>query len=373
MTTEKGGRPIEVCAFCGTSERPRGLRKRDLQGRRVAACHACKGVPGLDVPDRYQEAVRLRSGAGPLPSGTGTDSVPVFLKVQDCRVGLDDLAGVDLFLTDPPYNIDFQYTDGLDDNRSDGEYLAIMDEVAWKSFRAANAGASFVLIHYHDALPDLMPLFRRAGWRLQKVRTWVYEDRRAVRHGRFPRSSRAMVWFTKGARSAAWCPPPSGWDLDWVSCEQVKGGSIGWQGYGCQVPAPILRNWIVALTKPGDLVADPFLGTASTAKEAVFLGRRAWGCDVNPEAVSRWEPLRAAAAGDRFLALQLPVAGPPSIGPVAGDLFQAVDGQEPGPATPVLVEAGSSPSTSVGKVSADLGQLRLPGFGPDIAKEEVTS
>jgi SAM-dependent methyltransferase len=42
------------------------------------------------------------------------------------------------------------------------------------------------------------------------------------------------------------------------------------------------RFFIERLTKPQDLVYDPFMGRGTTVLEAALLGRRAAGCDVNP-------------------------------------------------------------------------------------------
>ena len=42
------------------------------------------------------------------------------------------------------------------------------------------------------------------------------------------------------------------------------------------------RFFIERLTRPGDLVYDPFLGRGTTLLEAALLGRRVAGCDVNP-------------------------------------------------------------------------------------------
>lgn len=42
------------------------------------------------------------------------------------------------------------------------------------------------------------------------------------------------------------------------------------------------RFFIERLTKPGDLVYDPFMGRGTTLLEAALLGRQAAGCDVNP-------------------------------------------------------------------------------------------
>lgn len=42
------------------------------------------------------------------------------------------------------------------------------------------------------------------------------------------------------------------------------------------------RFFIERLTKPGDVVYDPFLGRGTTLLEAAMLGRIPWGCDINP-------------------------------------------------------------------------------------------
>lgn len=42
------------------------------------------------------------------------------------------------------------------------------------------------------------------------------------------------------------------------------------------------RFFIERLTRPGDLVYDPFMGRGTTLLEAALLGRRVAGCDINP-------------------------------------------------------------------------------------------
>ena len=42
------------------------------------------------------------------------------------------------------------------------------------------------------------------------------------------------------------------------------------------------RFFIERLTRPGDMVYDPFMGRGTTVLEAALLGRAATGCDVNP-------------------------------------------------------------------------------------------
>ncbi len=50
-------------------------------------------------------------------------------------------------------------------------------------------------------------------------------------------------------------------------------------------PDELARRCIVASTKVGDVVLDPFLGTGTTYKMANGLGRRAIGIELNPESV----------------------------------------------------------------------------------------
>jgi site-specific DNA-methyltransferase (adenine-specific) len=51
----------------------------------------------------------------------------------------------------------------------------------------------------------------------------------------------------------------------------------------CEKPADMLRQIISASSRPGDLVADFFMGSGSTIKEALALGRRAIGVELEDE------------------------------------------------------------------------------------------
>lgn len=49
-------------------------------------------------------------------------------------------------------------------------------------------------------------------------------------------------------------------------------------------PEAFVDRWVEELTRPGDLIADPFSGRGTTAFTALLAGRRALACDVNPVA-----------------------------------------------------------------------------------------
>src|SRR5260370_33378460 len=60
--------------------------------------------------------------------------------------------------------------------------------------------------------------------------------------------------------------------------------------YFAMFPESFASTWIERLTKPGEVVLDPFSGRGTTAFQALLMRRRAIACDVND--VASW-PRRA--------------------------------------------------------------------------------
>ncbi|HEX6465258.1 MAG TPA: site-specific DNA-methyltransferase, partial [Vicinamibacterales bacterium] len=70
------------------------------------------------------------------------------------------------------------------------------------------------------------------------------------------------------------------------------------RGYPAEKPPAVAEVLIKQSSRPGDLVADPFVGSGSVGIAALRTGRRFSGCDVNPEAVRLTaDRLRAFGAG----------------------------------------------------------------------------
>ena len=86
-------------------------------------------------------------------------------------------------------------------------------------------------------------------------------------------------------------------------------GSHAWHPFPAKFPPQLPELMIRQLSDPGDLVLDPMLGSGTTLVEALRLGRRAVGCDIDPLArliaATKLTPIDPAAAireGDRILA-----------------------------------------------------------------------
>lgn len=70
--------------------------------------------------------------------------------------------------------------------------------------------------------------------------------------------------------------------IDWDFPSTIKGTTKLIHWYPGSFPALLPATFIQALSKPGDIIFDPYGGGGTTAAEAIRLGRRAWITDVNP-------------------------------------------------------------------------------------------
>src|SRR5213595_3284184 len=49
-------------------------------------------------------------------------------------------------------------------------------------------------------------------------------------------------------------------------------------------PESFVEIWVNRVSKPGDVVLDPFCGRGTTPFQALLMGRNALACDINPVA-----------------------------------------------------------------------------------------
>ena len=64
-------------------------------------------------------------------------------------------------------------------------------------------------------------------------------------------------------------------------------------------PAALIEPCILAGSRPGDVVLDPFMGSGTTAQVAQALGRQWIGCELNPE----YAPLQHARTAQAAFAI----------------------------------------------------------------------
>lgn len=62
-------------------------------------------------------------------------------------------------------------------------------------------------------------------------------------------------------------------------------------------PRELVRRCILAGSRPGDIIFDPFCGSGTVAEVATSLGRRFIGCELNPEYASLYTTHRSQQTG----------------------------------------------------------------------------
>ena len=104
---------------------------------------------------------------------------------------------VDLFLTDPPYNIGHKYGE-VSDRRARDDYRQLIKNVMENAYEAAADSAHFFMIHYPEALADLWPILtKETGWKFHQWITWTYPSNIGMSKKSWTRASRSIIWLQK--------------------------------------------------------------------------------------------------------------------------------------------------------------------------------
>lgn len=238
--------------------------------------------------------VRARSWIDVLPLDT--------IIQQDCIEAMRALpaASIDMIFADPPYNLQL----GGDLNRPDGSFVdAVTDE--WDKFDSLNAYDAFTRAWLAEARRILKPngtiwvigsyhnIFK-VGSAIQDLGFWILNDiiwRKAnpmpnFKGTRFTNAHETLIWASMGEkakytfnyRSMKTLNDELQMRSDWefpICGGQERLKKNGTKVHPTQKPEALLYRVMLACTKPGDVILDPFFGTGTTGAVAKRL-RRHW-------------------------------------------------------------------------------------------------
>ncbi len=251
-------------------------------------------------------AVRLVADLGASPSKS-ENWLNTILK-GDCVAALDALPdnSVDLIFADPPYNLqlngdlhrpDQSMVDAVNDHWDQFESFAAYDAFTRAWMLAARrvlkpSGSIWVIGSYHNIF--------RVGSIMQDLGFWLLNDvvwrknnpMPNFRGRRFQNAHETMIWASKDAKSKGYtfnyeAMKASNDDLqmrsDWLfpictGAERLK-NEQGDKVHPTQKPEALLARVIMASSKPGDVVLDPFFGSGTTGAVAKLLGRNYVGIE----------------------------------------------------------------------------------------------
>jgi len=219
----------------------------------------------------------------------------------DCTSAMTSLPDgcIDMIFADPPYNLQL----GGDLFRPEGGRVDAVDD-DWDKFDTFAAYDAFTRAWLKEARRILKPdgtlwvigsyhnIFR-VGAALQDEGYWILNDivwRKAnpmpnFRGTRFTNAHETMIWAAKSEKAKYTFNYKTMKTLndelqmrsDWLipicaGQERLKTG--GRKSHPTQKPEALLYRVLLASTKPGDIVLDPFFGTGTTGAVARRLGRR---------------------------------------------------------------------------------------------------
>jgi modification methylase len=239
-------------------------------------------------------------------AGASTVAAPIELALDriirdDCIAAMRALpaASIDMIFADPPYNLQL----GGELHRPDGSHVdAVTDD--WDKFSSLAAYDAFTRAWLAEARRVLKPngsiwvigsyhnIFK-VGAAIQDLGYWILNDvvwRKAnpmpnFKGTRFTNAHETLIWASMGEKAKYTfnyramktlndeLQMRSDWEFPICGGpERLKKDGV--KVHPTQKPEALLYRILLACTKPGDVVLDPFFGTGTTGAVAKRLGRR---------------------------------------------------------------------------------------------------
>ncbi len=243
----------------------------------------------------------------------------------DCVEALRQLdeGSVDLAFADPPFNIGYKY-DVYKDRQAPQIYLDWSRQWIAGVHRVLKPTGTFWLAIGDDYAAELKVLSQEIGFYCRSWVIWYYTFGVNCKY-KFSRSHTHIFHFVKDAKNCTFNGPaiavPSARQTVYADGRAAKDGRLPddtwilrpqdltdglnpdedtWyfprvagtfkerEGFhGCQMPEQLLGRIIKVCSNPGELVLDPFSGSATTTAVAKKLGRNFLAFDISDEYITR--------------------------------------------------------------------------------------
>jgi modification methylase len=229
----------------------------------------------------------------------------------DCIEVLRSLptASVDMVFADPPYNLqlggdllrpDNSLVDAVDDDWDKFDSFAAYDAFTRDWLKECRRvlkpeGSIWVIGSYHNVF--------RLGTAIQDLGFWVLNDiiwRKSnpmpnFKGTRFTNAHETLIWAARSREQKRYTfnydalkafnedtQMRSDWTFALCTGEERIKDADGKKAHPTQKPEGLLHRVLLAATRPGDVVLDPFFGTGTTGAAAKRLGRHFIGIERDP-------------------------------------------------------------------------------------------
>ena len=224
-----------------------------------------------------------------------------------------DEKSIDLIFADPPYNLsggglkwegnqtggDWYMVNEAWDKMPPPQYVRFTQRWLGACARALkDKGAVYVACSYHN-IAEVMMVLKQLDFKINNIITWHKTNAMPNMTKRvFTHTTEFVVWAVRGSgwtfnyeetkrinpdrqKSGELKQMRDVWEMPLVQGKERLRGEDGRASHPTQKPEEMLKRIILASSRRGDVVLDPFLGSGTTAAVAKKHGRQWIGIEKN--------------------------------------------------------------------------------------------
>jgi DNA modification methylase len=215
---------------------------------------------------------------------------------------------VDLTFLDPPFNQQKDYA-FHNDALNDTTYWAMMTQVCKEIYNVTKEGGSIYFMQREKNTEFVLRALRESGWMFQNLIIWKKKTSAVPVANKFGKHYQILAYATKGEKANTFhrlrIDPelPANYKFQrengifvtdvWDDIRELTSGYFagneairtdnGERFHKQQAPLALLLRIILASSKVGDTVFDPFAGTGTTLVVAHQLQRKSIGIEIDPD------------------------------------------------------------------------------------------
>ncbi len=187
---------------------------------------------------------------------------------------------INLYLTDPPYNVDYTGKSKKamkieNDKQDTEEFLVFLSDAFRRAEEYMNQGASFYIFHAHMKSYEFQVATKDAGLQLSQCLAWVKQTMVMGRQD-YHWKHEAILYGWKPGESHAWYS-----DRKQTTILEFDRGTNN-EDHPTTKPISILAYMIENSSKTNDVVFDNFLGSGSTLIACEQTDRICYGMEIDP-------------------------------------------------------------------------------------------
>jgi len=203
--------------------------------------------------------------------------------IQDCLEGMKSIptGGVDLVLTDPPFNVGIEYGDDTDDNLSDENYAGWFLERLREMERVIKDGYPIIVFSGDKKIHPILDAVEETGLTFHHFLKWNKPTGQRGLSGwvLFYRTELALL-LTNGKPHQNILNREILYS-DTLTVENTRPNDKWAVEHPCKRPEGLYEILISGFDAP--VVLDPFLGSGTTLLACRKTGRIGLGFEINPE------------------------------------------------------------------------------------------